>query len=306
MKKRRITALLLAPVLLLTGCLGADYGEDYTITRKDFLDYTLGADSQITLDVQKMGSDGVCYTRWLARYQPQTAGKHREFYLFSYPFGEMPPQDGEDAMQFGDYYLLEPCYREAGSVAAGQLAKECLNASFHMGTDAFEDGRFEPEEDVMLYWEFVPAVLTHNPEYASLLHEEAVPETGFQVCTADLNSMAHNENIITMVTVDISERFTETSTDLQHDPAPYIEYMKQAYEKFLRKTENPQNYRFAVTRTRVYLDGNRDTEFEVLYDVSALAEVGEFNAAERYNDNITPEKKMQEELLEILRQNKQS
>ena len=297
-KKAGIAAGLLAS-LLLCGCSGFGpqkkiYGTDYSKDYNDYLTYSLGSGYQLTNTETAMGSDGVCYTRWSAMYR-DAGGGQREIRYLTVDYG-----DGgtaglyESEQQFNDCGLADIMYSEVCRTGAREFARTILKNYFR-DADADKSPSAEPERGVRVSLRFDRMIF---PDLYPAVQAALDPETGLQVCTADLRSAAQDPNVIAGCVINIEKN--EFEEDIS-DTDVYTEKMQHIYEDYLQRTGHPQNYLFAVYLIRISDTKGRLSD-TCLFNRAALTGIGEFDASERYENNSAQYTAMQNELRELLKQ----
>lgn len=292
----QITAALLAFALLLTAC-SADYA-DYPETHREYLAYSLGGDLQFTSEYSEMYPDGTRVLHRDVHYMQQTLGTERNFTIDAYQGhndGRLPRSFTN--AQCDDYYLLYAMYPEAAAAALHEFADKKLSREYRV--PAFQQELLmHPRTGVYIRADAYCALPISEPEGIPLTEAALSPETGLQVCTASLKSIAQDETVIPIIEIILLDK--PGSEEAPKNTERYLELIEQLYEDYLRETEAPVNYRFALVKTVQNSSGIPESE-EVLYDRSSLAGVGEFDASERYDTvNYMIGRTMQAELQEIL------
>lgn len=295
-KRAGAAAVLLAA--LLCGCTGFGpqkdiYGTDYSKDYSDYLTYSLGSDYQLSHTETKMGSDGVCYTRWSALYR-DLSGKQREFRYLTVDYEDSGRHDRyESEQQFIECCLADTMYSEFCRAGDRDFARRILTRYFP-GVDV-DNPYMEPERGVSVSLHFDPLI---SEEMYPAVQAALNPETGLQVCKADLQSAGQDPNVIASCIIRIEKN--EFETDIP-DEAVYTEKMQHIYEDYLDSTDHPQNYLFAVYLSRISDTRGKLSE-TCLFNRAALTGIGEFDAAKRYENNSAQFTDMQNELRELLKQ----
>ena len=292
MKRQHVvlTAAVLSAALLLTAC-DKQYGVDYSKKYNDYLAYSLGSDYQMKLDRSEYFPEYKLHSSyWNVNYHDKT-GAERSFELETYDYKESKSDETYSSEQmFDDCTLLNKLYEEAGIVAEESLKKQLIAKVM----DSEEP--MQPEEGVNVSCFHLP-VLFYDDALAPVIQEALNPQTGLQVCKADMQSLAQDPNVLTVVSISLVD---QESKGIHPDPEFYVEKMQQIYEEYLRENENPQNYYFVVNRT----DKGAENEFlsgECLFEKAALTGIGEFDPQERYADvtDVSTHLAIRNELIDI-------
>ena len=296
-KLRAAPALLF--VLLLTACK-PDIGDfaDFEAANKEYLDYALGPDHQILSKETEMYPDGtyVCHNR--VQYDQKTLGKQRTFNIDAFS-GGYPLTDFTEK-QHDDYDLLNSLYPEASAAAVHEFADTILSNYFRV-PEFGQTLQMNPLTGVYIEARVYCALPLDKTEGIPMTEAALKPETGLQVCTASLRSIAQDQNVIPVLEIKLTER--EGFGEMPKNPERYTEIMDRIYQDYMQAAESPVNYRFAVAQTWTDSAGITESE-QILYDRASLVGLGEFDASERYQTaNFMIGREMQRELKELLIQN---
>ena len=303
MRKHGIAALLTASALLLTACRTYHY-ENYSESYPDYLAYSLGSDYHLTKGETEQTPEGFHVCHWDVQYTQKNTGAQRSFRLDTYDYQEYDlDQSFGSAEQFNDYYLLSALYPEANKNAMLEFGAAILSRYFRYQPSESDSSIVISPETNVTFSAQTRFMLPAKEEALRPLTEAALrPESGLQVCTASLRSIAQDKTLIPVFSLRIAA--DKDGSDTKIDPAPYLENMERIYQDYLRAAEAPENYRFSVIYVYQDSNGKADPETEnILFDKAALTGIGEFDPSERYQvKNSEIEQKMQDELREILTQ----
>ncbi len=299
MKKKGIAAALLTSALLLTSC-GSKFA-DYPALYKDYFDYSIGPEYQFSKPEIQIYSDGSRVAYQNVQYYQKTLGKERSFRLTAYDsWDAVSYATFDSADTFNDYFLLQSLYPEAVSAAMHEFSDKILTNYFRDIPEFNNWLVMNPRLGVQISAEAYYILPSDDPKCIPLTKAALSPESGLQLSTASLKSIAQDKTVIPAFDIRITKDDDEPGSGI--DPAPYVEIMKKMYQDYLRETESPQNYRFTVTYVH---ETDRDGVIseEYLFDQAALTGIGTFNASERYEaTGDTVHIKIREELLDILLQ----
>ena len=296
-KLRTASALLFVP--LLTGCIAQPASfVDYEAANKEYLDYSLGSEHQFVSKKTERYPDGSYVCHYGVQYYQETLGKQRTFTIDA--FQEGFPLEGFTETQYNDYDLLNSLYPEASAAAVHEFADTILSNYFRV-PEFGQTLQMNPLTGVHIEARVYCALPIDKTEGIPMTETALTPETGLQVCTASLKSIAQDQTVIPVLEIKLTER--KDREEMPKNPERYVEIIDRIYQDYMQATESPVNYRFAVAQT--YMDANGNTESEqILYDRSSLIGIGEFNASERYQtENYMIGREMQRELKELLIQN---
>jgi hypothetical protein len=297
--RRLKAAALLACALLLTGCLNVPSGSeepDYSVLYSDYISYSFGADAAVTKGNRHYGPDGTRMQDWSAQYTSKN-GEKREFSFSTCAFEPGFTSIYASAQHYYDYEMLRACFEEASRNAGKELAAEIFSKYFALSADA-PSVTVEPERNVSAWCDQQFAPLVTKPECAPLAEKAADPQTGFQLCNADMFSMAKDVNVLTVFQITIQQYDSRSYPKTEQEP--YIDIMEKMYADYMRLTDAPQNYLFLVEYR--HWDKNHNYSQKPLYQKAALTEIGEFDITERYGYDADYWRSMLEDLAEILLQ----
>ena len=230
--KRKLS--LMCVLTLCAGLLTACGKENRVIARYDtFIRYSLGADGKLEYAGEKDG-----YEKYTLSYRDHAGtmrGEKTTQQLEFEPLGSNKPEKEEEAYCLR---VMETIVNaELQEIAQAEMNEKVLMPCFPgyngmSGGDGYGSQTLCPMPG--------PLITSDNYQGKEInILEKHIGEGGWQLCTADLQSIACDENWYISVPVVISD---------EADQSAYITKMKNAVKTFREITAEPQNYLFYLQR----------------------------------------------------------
>ena len=229
------TVLLGTGALLLTGCAK---DTDLSARYDDFMKYSYGEDYQF--EFVDPDGNAINIDNYKLKFHDHSGRLHTED-VWIFPYSEV--NDSETELSKKEYYDTQAeavLITSIGNICKDEMEAKVVQPCFPsyepdmINTGGDLDGAFMHLVSIPLFsWS------EGAKEELSELRERLDPQTGWQVCRADLVSVAQNPEWYVAMTLDIDEGV---------DPAPFLAQMKEAEQRFLEEVQTPQNFAVFVSR----------------------------------------------------------
>ena len=227
--------ILSAGALLLTGCAK---DSDLSARYDDFMKYSYGEDYQFEFvdpDANVLDLDN-----YKLKFHDHS-GRLRTEDVWIYPYSER--DDSEKDLSKKEYYDIQTesvLINSIGNICKDEIEARVVQPCFpsYEPTAANIGGHLD---GATMFLVSIPLCSWAESEKEELteLRERLDPQTGWQVCKADLKSVAQDPEWYVAINLTIDEGV---------DPAPFLAQMQEAEKRFLDEVQTPQNFAVFVSQ----------------------------------------------------------